>query len=176
MHGCLQAETELFSWPAMKSVSRRWPSPPESQSLLQLISAVLQQEYQSLGSCVGLLQLMTLSPLLPARFHAENQTGAHLDQHGRKSLGAKLLVDAQEVDLGHAEHLPCHLHCGWHACDEAHKLARPGHAHAHMPLGEEAGGVQRPLQELSGVLEAAKCTARVSATCEAVEQSTRQGG
>ena len=62
-----------------------------------------------------------------------------------EALGAQLLVDAQEVDLGCVEDLLTHAEGDGHAGDEGDELAGFGGADADVPVWAPAGGEESPV-------------------------------
>mmetsp|Transcript_1391 Transcript_1391/g.4568 ORF Transcript_1391/g.4568 Transcript_1391/m.4568 type:complete len:341 (-) Transcript_1391:502-1524(-) len=75
------------------------------------------------------------------------------DKHGRKALGAQLLVHAQEVHLARREPVAVDDDLGGRRADEGDELPARAHAHADVPLELVAGRHHRPLDERLGILK-----------------------
>ena len=76
------------------------------------------------------------------------------DEHGCQALGSELLVDAEEVDLGHADDVVAGADACRDARDEGDELLGLLGADTDMPGPEEGRRLERPAEEGRGVVEA----------------------
>lgn len=70
-----------------------------------------------------------------------------LDEFRGQSLGAQLLVNAHEVDLGAIEEVFANAKLDGYARDESDQLLGFASSHANVPFFPPAGCFERPIQE-----------------------------
>mmetsp|Transcript_34214 Transcript_34214/g.70497 ORF Transcript_34214/g.70497 Transcript_34214/m.70497 type:complete len:321 (+) Transcript_34214:485-1447(+) len=77
-----------------------------------------------------------------------------LDEDWGQALRSQLLMHAEKIDLHHLDRLVIYPHLCGNAGDEANKLATALDTHAKVPVPQKFWRLQRPAQEVNGVVEA----------------------